>query len=111
MNEKDGEMLFMELSLRVRMRREFEDRLGKVKYSMTVREDHIGINFPINSDFLYVATESNVDLTSLPTTIIKIINNQKKESRVINAELKKMIRIKFHYLNKLVKHDQFLKYN
>lgn len=81
-NQKDEEMLFMELALRVRMRQEFEDRLGKVKYSMTVREGNIGMNFPIKTDFLYVATEPNVNLIELPLKIIQTINNQ-RSSKVI----------------------------
>jgi len=72
-SDKDEEMLFMELALRVRMRRDFEDRLGKVRYSMTVREGHVGMNFPIKTDFLFVATEPDVNLIELPLQIIKTI--------------------------------------
>lgn len=75
-SEKDEEMLFMELALRVRMRKDFEGRLGKVRYSMTVREGHIGMNFPIKTDFLFVATEPDVNLIELPLQIIKTISLQ-----------------------------------
>ena len=75
-SEKDEELLFMELALRVRMRRDFEDQLGKVKYSMTIREGHVGMNFPIKTDFLYVATDPDVNLIELPLKIIKTINSQ-----------------------------------
>ena len=81
-NEKDKEMWFMELALRVRMRRDFEDQLGKVKYSMTVRDEHIGMNFPIKTDFLYIATDPDVNLIELPVKIIKTINSQEKNSKV-----------------------------
>ncbi|MCH7967331.1 MAG: hypothetical protein IIB02_07980 [Thaumarchaeota archaeon] len=77
-NEKDEEMLFMELALRVRMRKDFEDQLGKVKYSMTIRKEHVGMSFPIKTDFLYVATYSGVNLIELPLKIIKNIDSQKK---------------------------------
>ena len=82
-NEKDEEMLFMELALRVRMRREFEDRLGKVKYSMTIREGLVGVNVPIKTDCLYVATEPEVNLTELPLKIIKTIKNQETSQKKI----------------------------
>jgi len=78
-DEKDEEMLFMELALRVRMRQEFENRLGKVKYSMTVREGNIGMNFPIKTDFLYVASEPDINLVELPRKIIQLIANQKND--------------------------------
>ena len=82
-SEKDEEMLYMELALRVRMRKDFEDRLGKVKYSMTVREGQVGMNFPIKTDFLYVATEPDVDVIELSHKIIHVINLQEKEAKVI----------------------------
>ena len=75
---KDDEMLFMELALRVRMRRDFEDRLGKVRYSMTIREQHVGMSFPIKTDFLYVTTDSDVNLIGLPLKIIKTIKDQQE---------------------------------
>lgn len=80
-SEKDEEMLFMELALRVRMRREFEDRLGKVKYSMTIREGQVGLNFPIKTDFLYVATDPDVNLMELSHKIIETINSQEMNQK------------------------------
>lgn len=77
-NEKNEEMLFMELALRVRMRRDFEEQLGKVKYSMTIRDGHIGMNFPIKTDFLYITTDPDVNTIELPLKIIKTIKNQEK---------------------------------
>jgi len=91
-DEKDEEMLFMELALRVRMRQEFENRLGKVKYSMTVREGNIGMNFPIKTDFLYVASEPDVNLIELPHKIIQLIANQKNDQmRISKRKREKMI--------------------
>lgn len=81
-SEKDEEMWFMELALRVKMRRDFEDQLGKVKYSMTIREEHVGMNFPIKTDFLYVATDPDVNLIELPLKIIKTINSQEKNQKM-----------------------------
>lgn len=81
-SEKDEEMWFMELALRVKMRRDFEDKLGKVKYSMTIREEHVGMNFPIKTDFLYVATDLDVNLIELPLKIIKTINSQEKNQKM-----------------------------
>lgn len=75
-NKKDDETLFMELALRVRMRKDFEDKLGQVKYSMTIREGHAGMSFPIKTDFLYVAVAPDVNLSELPLKIIKSIKFQ-----------------------------------
>ena len=42
---KKDEMLFMELALRVKMRSEFDDELGKVKFSLSFREKLIVMSF------------------------------------------------------------------
>lgn len=83
---KDDEMLFMELALRVRMRRDFENRLGKVRYSMTIREQHVGMNFPIKTDFLYITTDPDVNLIEIPLKILKIITSQEKSQMEISKK-------------------------
>ncbi len=73
-SEKDDEMLFMELALRVRMRKEFDRQLGKVKFSMSLRDKALAMSFPIGEDALYVVAEKDADYKNLPEKIIKIIN-------------------------------------
>jgi len=75
-SEKDDEMLFMELALRVRMRREFDRQLGKVTFALAVREKALAMSFPLNDETLYVYAEKDVDYTELPKRILDII--QKK---------------------------------
>ena len=86
-SEKDDEMLFMELALRVRMRRDFEDRLGKVRYSMTIRQQHVGMNFPIKTDFLYITTDPDVNLIELPLKIIETVKEQEESQIKISKKI------------------------
>ncbi len=73
-NKKDDEMLFMELALRVRMRKEFDRQLGNVKFSMSQREKALAMSFPIGvEDALYVYAEPDADYGTLPSKILKII--------------------------------------
>ena len=73
---KDDEMLFMELALRVRMRQEFDRQLGKVKFSMSLREKALAMSFPIGTDdVLYVYAETTADYGKLPDKIIKTISS------------------------------------
>ena len=74
-SEKDDEMLFMELALRVRMRREFDKQLGSVKFAMSLREKALAMSFPIGVDSLYVVAENDADYKETPDRIIKIIQN------------------------------------
>ena len=71
--QRDSEMIFMELALRVKMRREFDKQLGKVNFAMAHRKYVIDISFLINEDILYVATESDADYSGLIPKIFKII--------------------------------------
>ncbi|MFQ5781764.1 MAG: DUF6659 family protein [Nitrosopumilus sp.] len=75
-NEKDDEMIFMELALRVKMRKEFDKQLGSVNFAMASREHALAISIPINDDILYVVSEPDTDYGSLPKQILKIISSQ-----------------------------------
>ena len=75
-NEKDDEMIFMELALRVKMRKEFDKQLGSVNFAMASRERALAISVPINDDILYVVSEPDTDYGSLPKKILEIISSQ-----------------------------------
>jgi hypothetical protein len=74
-NEKDDEMIFMELALRVKMRKEFDKQLGPVNFSMSSRERALAISVIINDDILYVVSEPDTDYAALPNKILEIINS------------------------------------
>ena len=71
-DEKKDEMLFMELALRVKMRSEFDDELGKVKFSMSFREKLIVMSFPIKNDILMVTMERKTQFEKISTKILKL---------------------------------------
>jgi hypothetical protein len=74
-SEKDDEMIFMELALRVKMRKEFDKQLGPVNFAMASRERALAISVIINDDILYVVSEPDADYGILPKKIIEIINS------------------------------------
>lgn len=74
-NEKDDEMIFMELALRVKMRKEFDKQLGSVNFAMASRQRALAMSFVINEDILYVVAEPDADYGKLPKQIIKIIHS------------------------------------
>lgn len=73
-NEKDDEMIYMELALRVKMRKEFDKQLGRVNFALASRERALAISFLINDDILYVVSEPDADYGSLPKKILEIIH-------------------------------------
>ncbi len=74
-SKKDDEMIFMELALRVKMRKEFDKQLGPVNFAMASRERALAISAIINDDILYVVSEPDTDYGSLPKKILKIIHS------------------------------------
>lgn len=72
--QKQDEMMFMELALRVRMRREFDQQFGEVHFSMSYRDKVIVMSFPLaNDDVLLISSEKDWDFGKIPFKILKII--------------------------------------
>ena len=72
-DRKGDEMLYMELALRVRMRREFDDDLGKVEFSMSFREKLIVMSFPMENDVLMVSMERKTRFEKVAFEILKLV--------------------------------------
>ena len=72
-DRKRDEMLYMELALRVKMRREFDDDLGQVKFSMSFREKLIVMSFPVENDVLMVSMERKTEFEQIAFSILKHI--------------------------------------
>ena len=73
--EDDAEMqkMYMELALRVSMRKEFDYSLGPVKYSASRREKAVMMSFPINSNVLLISAEPSVDIDRTASKIMKML--------------------------------------
>ena len=76
--QKQDEMMFMELALRVRMRHEFDNEFGEVHFSMSYRDKVIVMSFPLNNDnVLLLSCEKQIDFGKLPFKVLKIIESLK----------------------------------
>ena len=77
--QKQDEMMFMELALRVRMRHEFDNEFGEVHFSMSYRNKVIVMSFPLSNDaVLLLSCEKEIDFGSIPFKVLKIIEPLKK---------------------------------
>ena len=77
--QKQDEMMFMELALRVRMRHEFDKEFGEVHFSMSYRNKVIVMSFPLSNDaVLLLSCEKEIDFGSIPFKVLKIIEPLKK---------------------------------
>jgi len=72
-DRKGDEMLYMELALRVKMRREFDDDLGQVKFYMSYREKLIVMSFPMKDGVIMVSMESKPQFEKIAFNILKLV--------------------------------------
>ena len=73
-NEKQDEMMFMEIALRVRMRHEFDKEFGSVHFSLSYREKVIIYSFPLpDENVLLVSSSIEADFGKIPFKILKIV--------------------------------------
>jgi len=72
-DRKRDEMLYMELALRVKMRSEFDDDLGEVKFSLSFREKLIVMSFPMKDDVLMVSMERKTQFEQIAFKILKLL--------------------------------------
>jgi len=78
-DQKQDEMMFMELALRVKMRHEFDAEFGKVHFSISYRDKVIVMSFPLsNDDVLLVSSEKDSDFSKLAFKILKLIEPLKQ---------------------------------
>lgn len=75
-DEKQDEMMFMEIALRVRMRHEFDKEFGPVSFSLSYRSKVIIYSFPLaDENVLLLSSSTDADFGKLPFEILKIIGN------------------------------------
>ena len=72
--KQQDEMMFMELVLRVRMRREFDAELGSVHFSLSYRDKVILMSFPLADNAVMLASgEKELDFGSVPFKVLEVI--------------------------------------
>jgi hypothetical protein len=72
-NEKNHEMLFMGIALKQRMRREYDEQLGPVDFTISHRAKCVIMGFPFGEYILYVSGEKDLDLTKVISKILEIV--------------------------------------
>jgi len=72
-DEAERQKMYMELALRVSMRKDFDYSLGPVKYTASRRQKAVMISFPINSSVLLISAEPTVDIDKLANKIMKLL--------------------------------------
>lgn len=72
-DDAERKKMYMELALRVSMRKDFDYCLGPVKYAASRREKAVMLSFPLNSNVLLVSAEPDVDIDKTANKIIKLV--------------------------------------
>jgi len=72
---RDDEMLYMQLVLRAKMRREFDKVLGSVEFALSYREKVIIMSFPMKDHVLLLSAEKGIDISEIPFKVLKILHH------------------------------------
>ena len=86
--ERDLEMVFMEVALRIKMRNEFNETLGRVNFTISDRERIIVMSMPLGNFVLYLSAEKNFDLKT-PHKILKFSKGNRNKSIFLDLLPKK----------------------
>jgi len=79
--DTEQEMLFMETALRWRMRREFDEKLGPVDFSLIQRRKVIMMGFLLADNILCVSTDLGVDISKITQRIRRTVSKKNKVSK------------------------------
>lgn len=80
--DAEQEMLFMETALRWRMRREFDEKLGPVDFSLIQRRKVIMMGFLLADNILCVSTDLGVDISKITQRIRRTVSKKNKVSKI-----------------------------
>ena len=72
-DEYERKKMYMELALRVSLRKDFDYSLGQVEYSASRREKAVMMSFPINNNVLMISAEPDVDIDKTAKKILNAI--------------------------------------
>ncbi|MGB9124131.1 MAG: DUF6659 family protein [Nitrosotalea sp.] len=73
---RDNEMIYMQLALKVNLRKAFDKAFGPVKFSMAYRENLILMSFPLDGNIFFISAEKNIDFYKLAFKILEVINSK-----------------------------------
>ena len=79
---KDLEILIMETALGVRMRREHDEQLGPVNFTISYGRNMLSIIFPFKTEILCVTAEKDLDFFKIPFSIFQLL-----ETKIVKKEL------------------------
>ena len=69
MEETERKKMFMEVALRVATRRDFDENLGEVEFSLSKRKKSLVLSFPIGKMILLVSTNPNQNINEITRKI------------------------------------------
>ena len=72
-DDAERKKMYMELALRVSMRKDFDYSLGPVKYAASRRNKAVVLSFPLDSNVLLVSANPDVDIDKIACKIMKLI--------------------------------------
>ena len=80
-DEREHEMLFLEVALRIRMRHEFNRQLGPVNFTISHRDKVVVMSMPFDDKIMYVSADKELNLSKVPFSILEIMRRKDNETK------------------------------
>lgn len=74
-DKKDDESLYCGIVTRAKMRRGFDDVLGRVSFAMSYREKVVIMSFPVMDNLLLLSAENDIDLSATPFKVLELLRH------------------------------------
>src|SRR2546427_5484547 len=78
-DQKECEMVLMEIALMARLRREHDIHLGPVNFTVSHREKEVLLTFPVGNDTIYVSAAREIEVRKVPFNILQILSSETKQ--------------------------------
>ena len=75
-NDEEQRKMFQELAVRVAHRKNFDSKMGRVKYTASRREYLVMMSFPIGGNILLITAEPHINIDRLAFKIIEKMGQQ-----------------------------------
>ncbi len=73
LDDAELEMMFMEVALRVRMRHQFDTKLGTVDYTVSKRRQMTVMSIPYRDCILYMLAEKDINVDHISKKILELL--------------------------------------
>ena len=80
--EEKNRMMYMQMTLEISMRKDFDETLGEIDYIASKRKNALMISIPINDELLLIATNPKEKTEEVVSKALKIFRDMEEQHEI-----------------------------